>query len=430
MRVFILTVLSTLALVHCEDYSCPKGKSKNKKIVLSPGDSFTYNTNFDTQYYAKTKCPVAYKASKKCKKGIRFSCDSFDLPNRDSARCRKGDRLILGKKAYCGSTVPAPITLKGKAAKKGLRVLFASDKKNVGAGAQCTAMCLDGATTTTTAAPTTTSGGGAGSGCTCGLANRVSKIVGGVNTEVNEYPWQAGLVSKGSSTVWCGGSLLNSKWVLTAAHCTAGEKTNRLQVLLGEHKYNTNTETTHIRASIDQIVDHPDYNDRTTDNDYSMLRLKNAVNFASYPHIRPICLPTDTSETYAGVTATVTGWGTTSSQGSLSSTLKEVNVGVVSNGACKNDYGYHSSWITSNMLCAVVAGGGKDSCQGDSGGPLVTANGGSGVTPGQNYVQIGVVSWGSGCADANYPGVYARVTKKLQWIQDNLNSAGASCPAS
>ena len=117
MRVFILTVLSALALVHCEgeplilikssiiysvhilDYSCPKGKSKTKKIVLSPGDSFTYNTNFDSQYYPKTKCPVAYKASKKCKKGIRFSCTAFDLPNRDSARCRKGDRLILGKKA-------------------------------------------------------------------------------------------------------------------------------------------------------------------------------------------------------------------------------------------------------------------------------------------------------------------------------------------
>ena len=88
-------------------------------------------------------------------------------------------------------------------------------------------------------------------------------------------------------------------------------------------------------------------------------------------------------QTYAGVTATVTGWGTTSSGGSLSFTLKEVDVGVVSNGACKydillsihlyiiplirNDYGYSASWITSNMLCAVVAGGGKDSCQGDSG---------------------------------------------------------------
>ena len=69
-----------------------------------------------------------------------------------------------------------------------------------------------------------------------------------------------------------------------------------LKVLLGEHKYNTNSETTHIRASIDKIVNHPDYNKQTTDNDYSMLRLKNAVDFAAYPHIRPVCLPTDTSE--------------------------------------------------------------------------------------------------------------------------------------
>ena len=69
-----------------------------------------------------------------------------------------------------------------------------------------------------------------------------------------------------------------------------------MKVLLGEHKYNTNSETIHIRASIDKIVNHPDYNDRTTDNDYSMLRLKNVVDFAAYPHIRPVCLPTDTSE--------------------------------------------------------------------------------------------------------------------------------------
>ena len=71
---------------------------------------------------------------------------------------------------------------------------------------------------------------------------------------------------------------------------------NTFKVLLGEHKYTDDSETTHIRANIDKIVDHPDYNHRTTDNDYSMLRLKNAVDFAAYPHIRPICLPTDTSE--------------------------------------------------------------------------------------------------------------------------------------
>ena len=66
--------------------------------------------------------------------------------------------------------------------------------------------------------------------CSCGVAQRTSRIVGGVETEVSEYPWQAGLVDKGSSSIWCGGSLLNSKWVLTAAHCTKGEKPKKLQV--------------------------------------------------------------------------------------------------------------------------------------------------------------------------------------------------------
>ena len=66
--------------------------------------------------------------------------------------------------------------------------------------------------------------------CSCGVAQRTSRIVGGVETEVSEYPWQAGLVDKGSSSIWCGGSLLNSKWVLTAAHCTDTVTANQIQV--------------------------------------------------------------------------------------------------------------------------------------------------------------------------------------------------------
>ena len=94
-----------------------------------------------------------------------------------------------------------------------------------------------------------------------------------------------------------------------------------------------------------------------------MLKLKQAVDFCAYPHIRPICLPTGTSEDYAGVEAIVTGWGTTSSGGSVSNSLQEVTVNVLANSACKNDYSYASSMITSKMLCANVEGGGKDACQ-------------------------------------------------------------------
>ena len=85
--------------------------------------------------------------------------------------------------------------------------------------------------------------------------------------------------------------------------------------------------------------------------------------------------PSDASLNYALETATTTGWGTTSSGGSLSSKLREVDVKVLTNSQCGSDYSYPPSWITGRMLCANVAGGGKDACQGDSGGPLVTASG-------------------------------------------------------
>ena len=122
MRIFILSFAFVLALVQCEgkltsslnlnqilltinisDYSCPKGKSRVKRIVLSPGDSVSYNTNYENgaTYYPKTKCPVQFKAHKKCKDGIRFSCSTFDLPNRsgEAKKCKKGDKLILGRTA-------------------------------------------------------------------------------------------------------------------------------------------------------------------------------------------------------------------------------------------------------------------------------------------------------------------------------------------
>ena len=172
-----------------------------------------------------------------------------------------------------------------------------------------------------------------------------------------------------------------------------------------------------------KIEIHPNYNSGTLNNDFSVLKLKTSVDYCSYPHIRPVCLPTDTSIKYVGDMATVTGWGTTSSGGSLSNKLREVEVKVLSNHQCRSDYTYSSSDITNQMLCAAVAGGGKDSCQGDSGGPLVTAR------SGETYQQIGVVSWGVGCALARAPGVYARVTSQLSWLQNIINTSGRGCPA-
>ena len=129
-------------------------------------------------------------------------------------------------------------------------------------------------------------------------------------------------------------------------------------MLLGEHNYNSDTETNTLRMGITMIKNHPNYNDGTLDNDFSMLKLKSEVDYCSYPHIRPICLPTDTSDNYAGDKAIVTGWGYTSVANDVSNKLMEVEVYVKTNDQCKNKSEYSSSQITSAMLCANFPEGG------------------------------------------------------------------------
>merc|ERR1712013_352624 len=105
--------------------------------------------------------------------------------------------------------------------------------------------------------------------------------------------------------------------------------------------------------------------------------------------------------------------------------LSVVSVKVMSNTECMSMYSYHPlAWISDQMLCAMVAGGGQDACQGDSGGPLVT----SGDGDGQNYELIGVVSWGDGCAGASSPGVYSRVAAQIAWITETTADSWNSCP--
>ena len=202
------------------------------------------------------------------------------------------------------------------------------------ASAQAAADCCMPAnpTTTTTAATTTvTPSQGPPVSCQCGLVQRTSRIVGGQPTEVNEYPWQAALVSTSSGRQFCGGSLVNSGWVLTAAHWTDGESAGQVAVVLGDHDIFSSTEAAAFLHGIAQIVEHPQYNAGTTDYDFSLLRLTTAVDFAAYPHIRPACLPTDPNQDYAGRAATVTGWGTTSYGGSSSPVLLEVEVNILTN---------------------------------------------------------------------------------------------------
>ena len=174
-----------------------------------------------------------------------------------------------------------------------------------------------------------------------------------------------GLVSRNGRSPWCGGTLISSTHVLTAAHCTDGESASGIRVLLGEHSI---ADFDFNRVDVAEIIMHPKYNSRNVNNDYAILRLAEPVTFTD--KVSPACLPNDMRETYAGVLATVTGWGTLSSGGNQPTTLQEVDVTVTTNAECDSAYGS----ITKNMICAADSG--KDSCQGDSGGPLIAPENG------------------------------------------------------
>jgi len=343
-----------------------------------------------------------------------FSCEYFDV--------KKGDYLYLAEMSLYGYSDTGfymePVTSPEYDVSVTLR--FETNRRRRGWGFRCyvdseeQSFSPNATTTATTAAPgvETTTTTAAPANCNCGIPNRSNRIVGGVETEENEYPWQVGLVSASGSRPWCGGTLISDRHVLTAAHCTAGSSPSSISVLVGEHRTDDSTFT---RVPLSAITDHPDYNSGTLDNDYSILTLAEPVEFSAT--IAPACLPSTNSD-FAGVLATVSGWGTLSSGGNQPTVLNEVDVTVQSNAECNSAYG---SGITDNMICAADAG--KDSCQGDSGGPLVAQEN-------DKYTLIGVVSWGYGCAMPQYPGVYARVTEKMDWILANTSGTQlSSCAA-
>ncbi|KAM8825407.1 transmembrane protease serine 9 [Synchiropus picturatus] len=242
----------------------------------------------------------------------------------------------------------------------------------------------------------------------CGRATLNTRIVGGQVAPEGSWPWQASLHRSDGHI--CGGSLVNNKWVLTAAHCVPSASTLNLRVYLGRQSQE-GSNPNEVSRTVTRIINHPDYNPDTSDNDISLLELSETVTFTN--HIVPICLAASDSTVFTGEDTWVTGWGRIGSGVPLPSpqNLMEVEVPIIGNRQCNCDYGVGT--ITDNMICAGLREGGKDSCQGDSGGPLVSK---------QNDVwnQLGVVSFGRGCALPKFPGVYARVSRYQSWIESTI----------
>ncbi|RJQ69924.1 serine protease [Pseudonocardiaceae bacterium YIM PH 21723] len=232
---------------------------------------------------------------------------------------------------------------------------------------------------------------------TAGTPNR---IVGGEIADIKAYPWVGYASNASGKYSGCGLTLVSPTKVIGAAHCASIYKDS---VTFGRAN-NTGTGGTTVKIS--KTWTHPQYNASTMLNDVAVLTLATAVSGYT-----PATLITAAEEgLYAeGKVATTLGWGATSEGGSVSSQLRKVDVPFTSDAYCSSSAVYGSSYLKQTQVCAGYKEGGKDSCQGDSGGPLVVGN-----------TLVGVVSWGEGCARANKPGVYTRLTGVLDAVKAQL----------
>jgi secreted trypsin-like serine protease len=247
-------------------------------------------------------------------------------------------------------------------------------------------------------------------------ANEV--VVGGTPTTTNQQPWVVALASRsrfgaGRSGQFCGGVAVGPHTVITAAHCFGTEalgvddwkKLPDLRVIEGRTDLAGDGGE---ELGLSQVWVNPAFDSATNANDVAVVTLDQDLPSGSSI---PMAQSSDTADYKAGTEAQVYGWGDTTGRGDYATALRTAPITILADTVCEQAYsgGSTGTYAPASMVCAGAKGGGRDACQGDSGGPLVVAG-----------RLVGLVSWGNGCALADYPGVYTRVSAVAALVAQHM----------
>ncbi|XP_028922004.1 kallikrein-11 [Ornithorhynchus anatinus] len=228
-----------------------------------------------------------------------------------------------------------------------------------------------------------------------------TRVIKGYECPPHSQPWQVALFLK--SRLHCGASLIDPRWLVTAAHC----RKPRYQARLGVHNIQQHEGTEQVRLAT-RSFPHPGFNSSYPNKDHRNDIMLVKLDMPAYltAAVQPIALPQACVS--ADTCCLISGWGTiTSPQIHLPATLRCANIRIIPHKDCEASYPGN---VTSTMVCASVRDKGRDSCQGDSGGPLVC-----------NGTLQGIISWGQNpCATTSKPGVYTRVCKYVDWIRQTM----------
>lgn len=248
---------------------------------------------------------------------------------------------------------------------------------------------------------------------TSAFADVSSRIINGEQAPAESWPFMTALVFKNVDAYngqFCGASFIGQRYVLTAAHCVATAGGEDFDVVIGVSNLASDDAVSH-RYSVKNIYTHADYDSIRLSNDIAILEL------TEEPKEKQVSLVDRFTRWNLDddQMLTVMGWGDqdASDRYASNSNLFQVNVPLVDQALCQaaGDNNSNYGFIGDDAFCAGFPAGGKDSCQGDSGGPIIVETNGS-------YEQLGIVSWGDGCADANAYGVYTNISHFESWIAD------------